>query len=379
MGMSGGVQTSQGMVPQQQANTASNLLQSLNRPGPGMNIQNMQNKMQGIGMMPGQQGGPINHMGQMQNMQGGGMINQMNQIPQQQINQMGQMLPGQMQQNIPNQMQNQVVQGQMQGQLQNQMQGQLNSGMQNVQQNTMNQMGQVQIVQDQLPQQMQHIQRKPVEIMNSGFPGPRNVTPNQFLRQSPSPSAPSPASLGGGGPTSNQMVPSPALVPSPSPQHPMMAGQQRSIGMAPSPSSSLNTPGPIGATPSPHEDQVYRDKVRQLSKYIEPIRNMITKTGLEGNLDKLSKMKNLLVILQNPTKRVPLETILKCERVLEKQLDLKRSDNSVGTINTSMKEQHFFTPLIDAVSSHLQSPVTNHTLQRTFGPCLEALFGPEIK
>jgi len=33
-------------------------------------------------------------------------------------------------------------------------------------------------------------------MMNAGFPGPRNVTPNQFLRQSPSPSAPSPAGLG---------------------------------------------------------------------------------------------------------------------------------------------------------------------------------------
>jgi len=32
--------------------------------------------------------------------------------------------------------------------------------------------------------------------MNTGFPAPRNVTPNQFLRQSPSPSAPSPAGLG---------------------------------------------------------------------------------------------------------------------------------------------------------------------------------------
>lgn len=30
---------------------------------------------------------------------------------------------------------------------------------------------------------------------------------------------------------SNQMVASPALVPSPSPQHAMMAGPQRSVGM----------------------------------------------------------------------------------------------------------------------------------------------------
>lgn len=92
-------------------------------------------------------------------------------------------------------------------------------------------------------------------MMNTGFPGPRNVTPNQFLRQSPSPSAPSPAGLGA--PSryiiltylnkifnkhirtynkinivifrSNQMVASPALVPSPSPQHAIMTGPSRSV------------------------------------------------------------------------------------------------------------------------------------------------------
>lgn len=89
-------------------------------------------------------------------------------------------------------------------------------------------------------------------------------------------------------------------------------------------------------------------------------------------------MKKLLEILSNPTKRVPLETIIKCEVVLEK-LDLKRGESSVGPVSTSMKEHHFFSPLLEAVNANLQSPVANHTLQRTFGPCLEALFGPEIK
>lgn len=54
--------------------------------------------------------------------------------------------------------------------------------------------------------------------------------------------------------------------------------------MAPSPSSSLNTPAGMGATPSPlQEDQAYRDKVRQLSKYIEPLRRMIARMGNEGS------------------------------------------------------------------------------------------------
>lgn len=54
--------------------------------------------------------------------------------------------------------------------------------------------------------------------------------------------------------------------------------------MAPSP-GSLNTPGPAVPTPSPcnlQEDQAYREKVRQLSKYIEPLRRMISRMGNDG-------------------------------------------------------------------------------------------------
>ncbi|XP_046466928.1 mediator of RNA polymerase II transcription subunit 15 [Neodiprion pinetum] len=393
LGMGGPGPGQQGMVQQPPPNTATNLLQSLNqRPGQAMSMTGMQNKMAGMGMIPGQAGGPMGHMGPMQGMQGGPMQAQMNQINQgnmpQQMNQMGpgqmnqivqsQMGPGQMQPNIQGQMQ-----GQMSGQMGNQMGGPLGPGMQggipqqmNQMPSQINQIGPGQMGPAQMPQQMGHMQRKPTEMMNLGFPGPRNTAPNQFLRQSPSPSAPSPAGLA---PSSNQMVASPALVPSPSPQHAMMAGPQRSVGMAPSPSSSLNTPAGMGATPSPlQEDQAYRDKVRQLSKYIEPLRRMIARMGNEGNVDKLSKMKKLLEILSNPSKRMPLDTLLKCEVVLEK-LDFKRGDGSVGPPVTTLKEHHFFSPLLDAVNNHLQSPVANHTLQRTFGPCLEALFGPEIK
>lgn len=56
--------------------------------------------------------------------------------------------------------------------------------------------------------------------------------------------------------------------------------------MAPSPSSSLNTPGQAVPTPSPcsiQEDQAYREKARQLSKYIEPLRRMIAKMGNDGS------------------------------------------------------------------------------------------------
>lgn len=96
------------------------------------------------------------------------------------------------------------------------------------------------------------------------------------------------------------------------------------------------------------------------------------------DVDKLSKMKRLLEILSTPSKRMPLDTLLKCEVVLEK-LDFKRGDGSVGPPATTLKEHQLFSPLLEAVNTHLQSPVINHTLQRTFGAYLDALFGPEIK
>ncbi|KAG8299537.1 mediator complex subunit Med15 [Homalodisca vitripennis] len=206
---------------------------------------------------------------------------------------------------------------------------------------------------------------------SQNYVGPRNVAPSQFLQQSPTPPSQSPAGM----PTPNQMVASPALVPSPgNPQMTSgMGSSLRSVGMAPSPSSSLNTPGQAVPTPSPHsqtEEQAYQAKVRQLSKYIEPLRRVVARMGNE-DLEKLSKMKKLLEILSTPGKRMPLETLLKCEVVLEK-LDLKRGDGSGPTL----REQH---PLLEALQTHIQSPVINHTLQRTFGPCLEALFGSDIK
>ncbi|XP_016842407.1 mediator of RNA polymerase II transcription subunit 15 isoform X1 [Nasonia vitripennis] len=410
MGMQGPGQNPQNMVPQQApvTNNAANILQTLNRgPGQPMNMPGMHNKMQGMGMMPAQPGCPpmnVNQMAQMQNMQGNTMLAQMNQMNQGNIGQQMGPQTGQPQQMGGPQMtvpqigpsQMQAMQNQMQNQMGgHQLGGPITSGMQpgipNQQQGPpqqsqhMNQINPAQMAANQLSQtQLGHLQRKPVEMMNAGFPGPRNVTPNQFLRQSPSPSAPSPGGLGVPTPTS-QMVASPALVSSPNPQHSMLAGAQRSVAMAPSPSSSLNTPAStLGATPSPLQDdqttQAYKDKVRKLSKYIEPLRKMILKMTNEGtDTEKMSKMKKLLEVLTNPSSSTKLDVLQRCEIVLEK-MDFKKLEASCGpVVPTTLKEHHFFTPLLEVVNTLLQSPVANHTLQRTFGPCLEALFGPEIK
>ncbi|PSN43410.1 hypothetical protein C0J52_02626 [Blattella germanica] len=285
---------------------ASSLLQTLNqRPPQGLpGMQPMQNKMPGdMGLGPGPQVGPP-MVGMPGQMQPGPMPNVA--CP----SQMAGQIPNQMRVPMPGQ-----IQGQPMGQIP-QMPGQMGGQMQS----QMTHMA-----------QLQQQQRKGNEAMmmaanqSAGFPGPRNVASNSFLRQSPSPSAlqASPAGLGAA-PSSNQMAASPAHVPSPSAQLTPMSSAQRS------------------------------------------------------DVEKLSKMKKLLEILSNPSKRMPLETLLKCEAVLEK---LKRGEGSVTAQPTHfpLKEHHIFNPLLEAVNSALQSPVANHTLQRTFGPCLEALFGPEIK
>ncbi|XP_018336602.1 mediator of RNA polymerase II transcription subunit 15 isoform X2 [Agrilus planipennis] len=362
--------------------SASNLLQTLNR-GPGQNLNNMPGNMQPRPpMMMSPNGGPI--PGQMGNQMGGQIANQISgQMQNTAMNQMTGQLTSQLQ--VANQMGSQLT-----NQMTSQLQNQLNAGIQGPISNTNQLPSQLQnqiggpLSNQMLGQIHQIQQRKQGDSMMMNVPNtafPRNQPSNQFVRQSPSPSVQSPVGLGGP-PLTNQMVASPALAPSPNSQ--INLGAQRSVGMAPSPSSSLNTPGQPGQSPmGMQEEQIYREKVRQLSKYIEPLRKMIAKMG-NDDVEKLSKMKKLLEILSNPTQRMPLETLLKCEVVLEKQ-DFRRHDVSVPppttttTMGLTFKEHHAFNPLLEAVSNNLQSPVINHTLQRTFGPTLEALFGPEIK
>lgn len=278
-----GMQAPQGgpMAPQQMPQMPNPNM--LNIPNQAM--VNMQGTMQprsqmGMGsnapQMPNQMGpGPIQRQLQGQlgaNQMAGPMPNaQMNQM------QLQNQLAGQLQGAVGNQMP-----GQLQGQLQNQLAGSIQGGMNPMNAQMPNQMQNS--MQSQMLSQMQQMQqRKTAENMmmnapNTGFP--RNPTPTQFMRQSPPPAAPSPAGLAGG----PQMVSSPALAQSPSSQINLIPGQQRSVGMAPSPSSSLNTPGQPNQSPMGlQEEQAYREKVKQLSKYIEPLRRMIARIGNDAD------------------------------------------------------------------------------------------------
>ncbi|GJQ67481.1 MED15 [Trypoxylus dichotomus] len=389
--MMGGLAQPGQMGGPQQMTSATNLLQTLNR-GPSSTMVNMQGNIAGnmttlqgtiqprptIGLPPNS--GPIS------NQMAGQVANQISgQIPNTSMAQIANQMTNQMQNTLANQLQGQVA-NQLSGQITTQLTNQINQGIPSNIGGSMS--GQIppqmtSQMQSQMLGQMQSIQRKPGESMMMNAPNanfPRNPTPTQFLSQSPSPSVQSPAGMGGPQ-TTNQMVASPALAPSPSSQMNIMGGQ-RSVGMAPSPSSSLNTPGQPNQSPMAMQDeQAYREKVRQLSKFIEPLRRMIQKMGNDGeHVEKTAKMKKLLEILSNPTQRMPLETLLKCEVVLKK-MDFKRGDGSISTTTSHLtfKEHHVFNPLVEAVSTNIHSPVINHTLHRTFGPTLEALFGPEIK
>ena len=57
--------------------------------------------------------------------------------------------------------------------------------------------------------------------------------------------------------------------------------------MAPSPSSSLNTPAGMTGNPGPMEDHAYKEKVRKLTKYVEPLRKMIARSSGEGSKNHL--------------------------------------------------------------------------------------------
>ncbi|XP_040565576.1 uncharacterized protein MED15 isoform X2 [Lepeophtheirus salmonis] len=155
-------------------------------------------------------------------------------------------------------------------------------------------------------------------------------------------------------------------------------------GLAPSPmSTSVVTPH--NEPPGSVEDHQYLEKVRELGKYIEPLQRMIAKIGNEDQV-KLSKMKRLMDILSNPNKRMPMETLLKCETVLKRIIvdDNIEQDGSTGDMFTSAN----INPLLESVvklHKQLQQPNAssayvplNHSLQRTLGAPLETMYGPDI-
>ncbi|XP_064121852.1 mediator of RNA polymerase II transcription subunit 15-like isoform X2 [Macrobrachium nipponense] len=196
---------------------------------------------------------------------------------------------------------------------------------------------------------------------------PRQGTPCASASPVPSLSAPS------NQPSPAFISPSPSMVPSP-------GGMGRGAGQlsaSPSPSGMLNTPGqPQQPSPaqcvsnSQVDDAAYREKVRELSKYIEPLRRVIERIGNE-DVEKSRKMKQLYEILRNPQRRMSMETLKKCEDVL-KRLEIKEEDGTAAP--PSMENR--IASLVDAVNNAFKHSWGSHTVHRTFSPALSVLLGP---
>ncbi len=158
-----------------------------------------------------------------------------------------------------------------------------------------------------------------------------------------------------------------------------VGGGQRS--MAPSPMSTANTPLMNEGGPSSQEDAQYLEKVRQLSKYIEPLRQMIARIGDEDQ-NRLDKMKKLMDILSNPNKRMHMDTLIKCEVVLARMnFDIDGSSSTSTAPATTTSSETSANPLLDAVANLKKSQPTtqlNHTMQQMFGSPLEAIYGSDI-
>ncbi|CAB1332683.1 unnamed protein product [Coregonus sp. 'balchen'] len=231
----------------------------------------------------------------------------------------------------------------------------------------------------QMPQVQQH------QMMSSPSPvqvqTPQSMPPPPQPQPSPQPPSSQPNSVSSSGPT-----PSPgSFQPSPSPQpsHSPATARTPQNYSVPSP-GPLNTPGNPSSVMSPSganqlEDQQYMEKLKQLSKYIEPLRRMINKIDKNEDRKKdLSKMKSLLNILTDPNTRCPLRTLQKCEIALEKL----KNDMAVPTPPPPpvpcTKQQYLCQPLLDAVMANIRSPVFNHSLYRTFAPAMTAIHGPPI-
>ena len=86
----------------------------------------------------------------------------------------------------------------------------------------------------------------------------------------------------------------------------------------------------------------------------------------------MQKIKSLLEIINDPTKRgVQYDLLLRCEAVLEK-MDFKANLTTTATTTTTTKPQ-ICAPLLEVIQANYKKPNFNHTLQRTFGPAVAAV------
>ena len=159
---------------------------------------------------------------------------------------------------------------------------------------------------------------------------------------------------------------------------------------------SLNTPimsamahASPAAVPSPQseEQRRYAEKLQQLSCYIDPLRKMIEQIERDEkatqNKNEVAKIKRLLDIISDPHsfgRGVTLETLLKCEQVLER-MDFKpksvppelQQQPAMHAHTAAQPSANVCQPLVDAIQANIKKPHLQSTLARTFSPAAAAL------
>ncbi|KAK8399772.1 hypothetical protein O3P69_003656 [Scylla paramamosain] len=212
-------------------------------------------------------------------------------------------------------------------------------------------------------------------VPSPGFPRQGTPTPTSA---SPAPSLSAPNNQAS--PAFVSPSPSSGMVPSPAGGG-NSGGMGRGVGHlgAPSPGGMINTPGqtqqpspaPAAMSNSQVEEAAYMEKLRRLKKYVAPLGRMIQRMCNDEG-DKSKKMKQLYDMLQNPTRRMPMETLIKCEKVLER-LEIRENEveapvpPSMETCSAALEE---------VLTTVLKSPCAAHTLHRTLSPALSVLLGP---
>ncbi|KAK3856325.1 hypothetical protein Pcinc_027979 [Petrolisthes cinctipes] len=204
---------------------------------------------------------------------------------------------------------------------------------------------------------------------SSASPAPPLSAPNNqaspaFIAPSPTSSmVPSPA--GGGGGSGGMGRGGPGHMGAPSPGG--MSINTTCQTQQPSPAAQSISSGQV-------EEAAYREKVRQLRKYVLPLGRMIQRIG-NDDAEKSKKMKQLYDMLQNPQRRMPMETLMKCEKVLEK-LEIHRDPEAAEATPVPPSMESCSTTMEDTLATVLKSPCAAHTLHRTYAPALSVLLGP---
>lgn len=165
--------------------------------------------------------------------------------------------------------------------------------------------------------------------------------------------------------------------PDPSPASSTGPVAQSPLATQPSPSPAAATPGnPAswgGPAPSPldaSEESAYAEKLKELAKYIEPLRNLINKMPKDGeHAPKIKKLCQIELIFTNK-RRVNLTMLSRCEQVVHTLLS---SDTSVNPKPS----------MLQTVTDHLVPLATNPSLVTAAHQCIypvqRTLTTPTIK